>query len=403
MPAMQQRNPKSIFINLSYTSGNAPSRIEEVVRQMFVERGYEVHTGRESVKGRQDAELLRLIRKCTVGVVILNERRDNVIYEWGLMDGLEMPVVVFKNTNYHYDLDKDFSDKKGVVWIDYPGDAEGSESIRKVIEGHPGLPDLWKWVEEEIAKRIVKPGTAITTDVHEAARILERAPIPTGSVETAPLSASEATPTEADRPVAEAVQRLQKVQDRFSPEGFFYLGNAAREAAQKSSDPQPSLQQAIAAYTEALRFRTAQAAPLDYAGTQNNLGVAYVDLAGQQQPVDNLRKAIAAFTEALGFYTAQAAPLNYAVTQNNLGVTYADLAGQQQPVDNLRKAIISYTLSLLLIDKAAPNIAGSTAHNLRHIGKRVGPTRFQIMLEQSAKETGASPAEVIAAMERHTR
>ena len=109
---MEQRNPKSVFINLSFTSGNTPSPIETIVSQIFTRRGYELHTGRESIKGKQDAELLRIISQCRVGVVILNERRDNVIYEWGIMDALAMPVIIFKNSNAHYDLDREFSDKK---------------------------------------------------------------------------------------------------------------------------------------------------------------------------------------------------------------------------------------------------------------------------------------------------
>jgi len=40
-------------------------------------------------------------------------------------------------------------------------------------------------------------------------------------------------------------------------------------------DREANLERAIAAYREALRFRTPEAAPLEYAATQNNLGNAY--------------------------------------------------------------------------------------------------------------------------------
>ena len=54
---------------------------------------------------------------------------------------------------------------------------------------------------------------------------------------------------------------------------------------------------AIACYTEALKYRTPQATPLDYAGTQNNLGNAYRNLPtgdrganlGQPSPVTRKR------------------------------------------------------------------------------------------------------------------
>jgi tetratricopeptide (TPR) repeat protein len=62
-----------------------------------------------------------------------------------------------------------------------------------------------------------------------------------------------------------------------------------------------NLRKAIAAYGEALRFRTPDVAPLDYARTQNNLGVAYRCLSEHEDPVGNLRKAIEAFGEALRF------------------------------------------------------------------------------------------------------
>jgi hypothetical protein len=44
-----------------------------------------------------------------------------------------------------------------------------------------------------------------------------------------------------------------------------------------------------------LRFYTPEVAPLDYAATQNNLGLAYRNLASHEEPVGNLRKAIEAY------------------------------------------------------------------------------------------------------------
>jgi tetratricopeptide (TPR) repeat protein len=81
-----------------------------------------------------------------------------------------------------------------------------------------------------------------------------------------------------------------------------------------------NLKRAIDAFREALRFRTPDAAPLDYAMTQDNLGIAYRDLAAVEDRTDNLKRAIDAFREALRFYTPDAAPLAYAQTQANLGV-----------------------------------------------------------------------------------
>ena len=88
-----------------------------------------------------------------------------------------------------------------------------------------------------------------------------------------------------------------------------------------------NLRRAVAAYEEALRFYTAEAAPLDYAMTQNNLGAAYADLAAVEDRAANLRRAIAAYEQALRFRTAEAAPLAYAMTQNNLGTAYCESGG----------------------------------------------------------------------------
>jgi tetratricopeptide (TPR) repeat protein len=60
------------------------------------------------------------------------------------------------------------------------------------------------------------------------------------------------------------------------------------------------------------------------AALQNALGNAYRDLAGVEARADNLHRAIAAYTEALRFYTPDAAPLDYAMTQNGLGIALED-------------------------------------------------------------------------------
>ena len=89
-------------------------------------------------------------------------------------------------------------------------------------------------------------------------------------------------------------------------------------------DRAANLQQAIACYEQALRVHTPEAAPLDYAMTQNNLGNAYRQLPVGDRAA-NLQKAIACYEQALRFCTPEAAPFDYAVTQNNLGNAYAEL------------------------------------------------------------------------------
>jgi hypothetical protein len=88
------------------------------------------------------------------------------------------------------------------------------------------------------------------------------------------------------------------------------------------------LRESLAAYDQALRFRTPEAAPLDYATTQNNRGNVLQQLAtlGDEQRGVRLRESLAAYDQALRFHTPEAAPLDYAMTQGNLLKLYQALA-----------------------------------------------------------------------------
>src|SRR5690606_27968715 len=103
-----------------------------------------------------------------------------------------------------------------------------------------------------------------------------------------------------------------------------------------------NLRKAMAAYKAALKYYTPQAAPLDYAMTQNNLGIVYAHLAEIEDREGNLRQAIAAFEAALEYRTAKTAPLDYAMTQNNLGIAYRRLSEIEDQAGNLRRAIAAY-------------------------------------------------------------
>jgi len=106
------------------------------------------------------------------------------------------------------------------------------------------------------------------------------------------------------------------------------------------------LKQAIKAYKEALRFRTPNTAPLGYAETQMNLGIAYADLAQTQERETNSERAIAACQEALRFYSPTAAPLGYALAHLNLGTVYAKLAQLRDRELNLERAIAAFKEAL---------------------------------------------------------
>ncbi len=130
-----------------------------------------------------------------------------------------------------------------------------------------------------------------------------------------------------------------------------------------TGDRAANLVRAIGYYTEALRFRTAEAAPYDYAMTQNNLGIACAELPTGDRAA-NLARAIGCYTEALRVYTAEAAPLDYASTQQNLGIAYAELPTGDRAA-NLTRAIGCYTEALRFYTaQSRPNDYALTQHNL---------------------------------------
>ena len=59
--------------------------------------------------------------------------------------------------------------------------------------------------------------------------------------------------------------------------------------------------------------------PLSWAETQNNLGAALVILGERELGTEHLEQAVAAYTEALKERTRKRVPLDWAATQNNLG------------------------------------------------------------------------------------
>ncbi|MFP4221845.1 MAG: CHAT domain-containing protein, partial [Phormidium sp.] len=79
-----------------------------------------------------------------------------------------------------------------------------------------------------------------------------------------------------------------------------------------------NLEQAISCYNAALTVRTPETAPLDWAGTQNNLGNAYKNLPTGDR-VGNLQQAISCYNAALTILTPQLFPLECLKTARNWG------------------------------------------------------------------------------------
>ncbi|WP_026079511.1 tetratricopeptide repeat protein [Spirulina subsalsa] len=126
-----------------------------------------------------------------------------------------------------------------------------------------------------------------------------------------------------------------------------------------------NMQLSIAAYEEALKYRTPDSNPTKYGSTQNNLGTAYWHLAQQHHPIENLRAAIAAYTEASQYYDPSEDFGPWAMIQNNLGTAYWNLSQYEDSINSLKKAVIAYERSLRYrTAKNAPAACAATQNNL---------------------------------------
>ena len=78
------------------------------------------------------------------------------------------------------------------------------------------------------------------------------------------------------------------------------------------------LEEAVAAYREALKEMTRERMPLQWAATHNNLGNALSTLGKRESGTGRLEEAVAAYREALKEYTCDRMPLQLVATHNNV-------------------------------------------------------------------------------------
>ncbi|HYZ34628.1 MAG TPA: hypothetical protein VE684_20390, partial [Crenalkalicoccus sp.] len=107
---------------------------------------------------------------------------------------------------------------------------------------------------------------------------------------------------------------------------------------------EPPLRRAVALYGAAQQDLPRSEAPLDWAATQNNLGVALLRLGERGDDVA-LRRAVAAYEAALEEYRRDRVPLHWAMTQNNLGIALQVL-GERGDDAALRRAVAAYEAAL---------------------------------------------------------
>jgi tetratricopeptide (TPR) repeat protein len=149
------------------------------------------------------------------------------------------------------------------------------------------------------------------------------------------------------------------------PDALLRLGNKAYAIGTVELEKAEYMKTAIRAYEEALKVRTLDRFPMDYAMTQNNLGTAYGMLADVEAKTENCKNSITAFKEALKVYTLEHFPMDYAMTQNNLGNAYGTLADVEAKTENCKKAIKAYEEALKVSTlERFPMQYGITQNNL---------------------------------------
>src|SRR5262249_8871040 len=99
-------------------------------------------------------------------------------------------------------------------------------------------------------------------------------------------------------------------------------------------------QEAVVAFREALKERTRERVPLDWAATQNNLANSLTQLG--QRENRKLEEAIVAYREALKELTRERGPLQWATIQNNMGVVLFTLGERDRGMANLEEAVVAF-------------------------------------------------------------
>ncbi len=114
------------------------------------------------------------------------------------------------------------------------------------------------------------------------------------------------------------------------------------------------LEQAVAAYDEALKERTRERVPLQWATTQNNRGNALLTLGERESGTARLEQAVAAFDEALKERTRERVPLDWATTQNNLGNALWRLGERESGTARLQQAVSAWEACLTVTETVWP-------------------------------------------------
>jgi tetratricopeptide (TPR) repeat protein len=143
------------------------------------------------------------------------------------------------------------------------------------------------------------------------------------------------------------------------------IGNRLQDLGRASKNVVDFIKDAIVIYRKVLDKNPASLSPYEYALAQNELGVAYGNLASIEERAKNSRLSVEAFKEVLKISIMEQFPIQYAATLNNLGCAYGSLAIEDETGENIKQAILAFNKSLMIrtID-LFPREYATTQHNL---------------------------------------
>jgi len=120
------------------------------------------------------------------------------------------------------------------------------------------------------------------------------------------------------------------------------LGNALSRLGERESGT-ARLEEAVVAYRDALKERTRERVPLDWAATQYNLGNALSTLGERASGTARLEEAVAAYRDALKERTRERVPLGWASSTGNQGVTLRLLAERRSDLAMAERSLAQIT------------------------------------------------------------
>ena len=229
----------------------------------------------------------------------------------------------------------------------------GHKEARKYGRKYKAKLVIWGSRGDDLSKRIIHPHVTVISEEYLSAKVanqdfkaqvIEEVKLPPASVERPVflihfvLAQSYYSQYEFEKAKIEFEKCLELPGKDITYENIirFWLAMTYADLGHYLGKTE-YLAKAIDVYRRFLNIWTERDFPLDWAATQNNLGVAYSEIPTGDRG-ENLKRAIECYENALRVRTERDFPLNWAMTQYNLGVAYSELQTGNQK-NNLEKAI----------------------------------------------------------------